>query len=169
MSKVRRGPRDTCRDGSGDIVGRTTLQAGVLVKAPTAKRMREAFPGSSNVELHLIRKLARTTDDAEMLRALIDAECVATHYYYRRCHSDPFASHMWRVTLVLHAIDGILGTHGVEPLRRKEDGITEAPSYEYLNAGDTYATTLIYHRDANALRIGAWGDIVEHAPEGTFE
>lgn len=161
MSKVRRGPRD--------IVGRTTLQAGVLVKAPTVKRMREAFPDLTPAEISLIRELAHIVDDAEGLALAIAQHCPDTDAYARRCHGSPFVSHMWRVTLVLHAIDGILGTSGVEPLRRKEDGDMGPPSYEYCNAGDTYTTTLIYHRDVDALRIGAWGDIVEHAPEGMFE
>jgi hypothetical protein len=33
--------------------------------------------------------------------------------------------------------------------------------FEYCNAGDPYIATLIYARDADALRIGCWGDLVE--------
>lgn len=61
------------------------------------------------------------------------------------------------------------GTYGVESLRRRDDSLTGQPSHEYLNTGDPYAATLVYHRDADAIRVGSWGNIVESAPEGTYE
>ena len=63
----------------------------------------------------------------------------------------------------LREMDKILDTHGVEALLPLN--YYKSAPYEYLNAGDAYATTLIYTRATNTLRIGCWGDIVEAHPE----
>jgi hypothetical protein len=55
----------------------------------------------------------------------------------------------------LEILDEILGTCGVE-------GMVE-PDVQYCNAGDTYATTLLYYEDE--LWIGDWGSIVEEEEE----
>jgi len=68
----------------------------------------------------------------------------------------------------LCAIDKILGMHGVEALGPSEYEYGPPP-YEYLNAGDTYATTLIYKRATDTLFIGCYGDVVEREDtEGTW-
>lgn len=105
-------------------------------------------------QARLIRKLGKATDDAETLRALIEAKCPATHDYARRCYNDPFASHMWRVTMALHAIDGVLGTCGVEAIGEGDSRNGYAPPYEYCNTGDSYAATLIYKRATNHVFVG---------------
>lgn len=138
------------------------------MRAPTVARLVATFRDLDRKRANLIRRIAHACDDRDRLATLIERECPDTHAYARRCYHDPYASHMWRVTMALHAIDRVLGTYGVEPLRRTDDSPMGAPSHEYLNAGDTYAATLIYHRDADALRIGCWGDIVERAPDGTY-
>ena len=76
-------------------------------------------------------------------------------------YSDPYNSHMWRVTVALHAIDKIMGTYGVEPLGPVG---TSGPPYEYLNTGDSYGTTLIYRKSTDNLFIGDWGSIAERHP-----
>lgn len=111
----------------------------------------------------LIRALGRAVDDSEVLSALIDARAPKTAAYVRSMHSSPYDSHMWRVTVALHAMDTILGTYGVEPLG-PTSGPSYAPPYEYLNTGDTYGTTLIYRRKTDTVTIGNWGDIVERHP-----
>jgi hypothetical protein len=58
----------------------------------------------------------------------------------------------------------VFGTHGVEGLGPPRSG-DYAPPYEYLNAGDTYAATLIFDRDKDRLFISSWGDVVETHPE----
>lgn len=54
-------------------------------------------------------------------------------------------------------IDAILGTHGVEYLGRNKR--TKDHVY-YCNAGDTYATTIIF--TGIHLRVNCWGDLVEN-------
>lgn len=53
-------------------------------------------------------------------------------------------------------VDELLGTSGVEWL-----GYTRKGGYEvyYCNAGDTYATTVIFVN--STLRVGCWGDFFD--------
>jgi hypothetical protein len=50
-----------------------------------------------------------------------------------------------------------LGTFGVEYI--PEGHNKRSPAIDYLNAGDTYETTLLYVR--GRFSVGCWGDIVE--------
>ena len=53
-------------------------------------------------------------------------------------------------------IDAILGTSGVEYLGwHKRTG----RDVYYANAGDTYATTVIFH--GSSLQVGCWGNLIE--------
>jgi hypothetical protein len=133
------------------------------MRAPSTNALVATFRDLDRKGANLIRALAHATDDREALATLIEKRCPKTHEYARRCYNDPYNSHMWRVTMALHAIDIVLGTYGVEPL-----GTVYArtgPPYEYCNTGDTYATTLIYTRATDTLRIGCWGDIAERHQE----
>ncbi len=131
------------------------------MRAPTVKRLLAAFPDLERASARLIRKLAKATDDRDALAALIEKHCPATHAYARSCFNDPFASRMWRVTMALHAIDTLLGTHGVESLGEGSSSEGFAPPFEYCNAGDSYAATLVYKRASDRLFVGCWGDIAE--------
>ena len=135
------------------------------MKIPSATRLTETFRDLTRENALLMRRIAHACDDATALASIIEKHVPATHAYARSCYRDPYASQVWRVTMALHAIDQLLGTYGVEALTRKDDSCYGPPSHEYLNAGDTYATTLVYYRDADALRIGTWGDIVEASGE----
>ena len=72
------------------------------------------------------------------------------------------------VSEALEKINIILEMHGVEGMG-PVDRYDYAPAYEYLNAGDTYATTLIYKRATDRLFIGTYGDVVEREDkDGTW-
>lgn len=152
------------------------------MKCPSADRLVAAFRDLDRKQANLIRRIAHATDQGpdnttstgsdtststgpgtqpDPLAVLVEKHVPSTSAYVRRCYHDPYRSHMWRVTIALHAINSILGTFGVESLRSRDDSFHGGPSHEYLNAGDAYATTLVYYRAANALRIACWGDIVE--------
>lgn len=133
------------------------------MKAPSASAMMEAFRISDD-QAKLIRNLAKNVDDPEELSAIVEKSCPKTVRYIGQMHGSPWNSHMWRVTIALHAMDEILGTSGVESLG-PEEGSSFSPPYKYLNTGDTYAATLIYKRSSDALSIGSWGDIAEKHPE----
>lgn len=132
------------------------------MRAPGLKALTDTFRISED-DAKLIRKLAKATDSAEDLEALIAVKCPKTADYVRSMHSSPYGSHMWRVTVALHAMDVVMGTHGVEALG-PTSGPSYSPPYEYLNMGDTYDTTLIYRRKTDTLSIGSYGDVVEKHP-----
>jgi hypothetical protein len=120
----------------------------------------------------LVRDLCNARDNAEKLDQLINMErpngeqvLPATARYLRSLHSSPYNSKLWRTTMVLHAINEIVGGHGVEGLGPPRSG-DYAPPYEYINFGDPYVTTLIYNRTgrADTLSIGDWGSIAERHP-----
>lgn len=53
-------------------------------------------------------------------------------------------------------IDKLAGTHGVEHLgEHRRTGL----DVDYCNAGDTYASTIIFHGDV--MHVACWGDYVE--------
>jgi uncharacterized protein with PhoU and TrkA domain len=130
------------------------------MRCPPANKLVEEFKVDRKVA-NLVRRLAHAVDDGDELAAIVAKSCPETAEYVRRMHSSPYGSGMWRRTVALHAINVAMGFYGVEAITRKHDSCYGPPSHEYLNAGDTYAATLVYHRDADALRIGCWGDIVE--------
>jgi hypothetical protein len=132
------------------------------MRVPSATRLVEAFRDLDRKGANLIRRIAHACGDRDRLAALIERACPETHAYARRCHSDPYDSHMWRVTMALHAIDRVLGTLGVEPLG--PIAMREGPPYQYCDTGDAYAPTLIYTRATDTIRIGCWGDLVEAHP-----
>lgn len=130
------------------------------MKSPSVKSLLASFDIAREQAL-LVKELCAVAGERFMLAALIEAKCPETHAYARSCYSDPYSSQMWRRTMVLHAIDQIVGTCGVEGLGPGDAFNGYAPPYEYLNAGDPYTTTLIYKRDTDNLYLGAWGPIAE--------
>ena len=63
---------------------------------------------------------------------------------------------VWELRMM--ALDFLAGTYGVEAFQTRDGSWCE-----YLNAGDTYAPTLLRFR--GNYRVGCWGDIAErHGP-----
>lgn len=137
------------------------------MRAPSINVLRETFRLDSS-QAKLVRAFAKAADDGDELRNLVDAHAPKTARYVRSMYSDPYRSSMWRTTVALHAINEIVGGYGVEGLGPDVGGPTPPP-YEYINAGDTYATTLIYRRKTDTLSVGSWGDIVERHPSWSGE
>lgn len=135
------------------------------MKTPSVKAL--IAYGLTREQAKLVKRLGKVDDDREALSKLIEEECPETWAYARSCYNDPFASQMWRTTMVLHAIDKIVGTYGVEPLGRVR--MREGPPYEYLNAGDSYTTTLVYKRRTDNLYFSSWATIAERLPKGELE
>ena len=126
------------------------------IRMPSAESLLRTFRNLTPQEARLMRRIGHAADDDE-LATLIDKHVPSTAAYVRSLHSNPYNTMMWRRTVVLHALDSILGTYGVEPLG--PIAARHGPAYEYLNAGDADNATLIYTRDTDSIRIGAWGDI----------
>lgn len=93
-----------------------------------------------------IRTVWKTTKESEVFAA-----SPQTKEWVDTCYRMPKFREIRR-----HAIDCILGTHGIEFL-----GIYK-PSGEdvyYCNAGDTYATTILFI--GRRLIVTCWGELVE--------
>ena len=134
------------------------------MKAPSANAMMEALSISED-QAKVIRSLAKNTDEAEKLSAIIEEHCPKTvETTSARCTAIRGTRTCGGITVALYAMDEILGTYGVEGLG-PGSGSSHAPPYEYLNTGDSYAATLIYKRSSDTLSIGSWGDIAEKHPE----
>ena len=73
---------------------------------------------------------------------------------YRYCHRS-FA--VRDALLLAEAACPDLGTFGVEGIQQGHN--RRSPAIDYLNAGDTYTTTLMYVR--GRFVVGDWGSIVE--------
>lgn len=129
---------------------------------PSIKRIMQCFRDITLQDAALIRRIGHAVDNGEELQAIIEANCPKTAAYVRSLYSSPYNSHMWRVTVALHAMDVICITYGVERLGPTDNGDPQGrPPYEYLNNGDTYAATLVYCRESDSMTIASWGDIAE--------
>lgn len=133
------------------------------MRLPSATNLTSAFPHLDRKQANLIRRIGKARNDAEKLSALIEKHCPKTRASALQCYGNPYDSVMWRTTMALRAMDEILETHGVETIGKAPD-FRSPPPYEYLNAGDPYATTLIYTHATDTLRIGCWGDIADRMP-----
>lgn len=134
------------------------------MKSPSQKELEKTFDLSSG-DAKLIKELAKNVDDRDELEELVE-RVPGTEAYVRQMYSSPYDSAMWRRTVMLHAVDQLVGGFGVEPLGPVD--MREGPPFEYINFGDTYATTLIYDRDKDELFIGDRGTVVEEH-EGEWE
>jgi hypothetical protein len=132
------------------------------MRMPSFKRLQETFYLDPN-QIKLIRTIGHATDDGVALSAIIESAVPKTADYVRSMHSDPYNSHMWRVTVALDAMCNILNAHGVEGLG-PPSGSSYAPPYEYVNMGDPYVATLIYCRRTDTVSIGDWGSVAEQHP-----
>lgn len=132
------------------------------MRCPNVKRLVTLF-GLTLERARLIRKIARAhSEGGSAMQALVEEYCPRTDAHARACYGDPYGSANWRATMALEAIDECIPTtDGVEPLGPVD--MHAGPPYQYLNVGDPYKPTLIYHTDN--LFIGCWGDIAERHPD----
>jgi hypothetical protein len=133
------------------------------IRCPTAKSLMSAFRDLTQADANKIRKLCKLADAPDALEDFVRDHCPETQRYVMQMYNSPYNSGMWRRTVVLDAINHLVGGYGVEALGPNIGG-TKAPPYEYINTGDTYNTTLIYRRSSDNLFIGTWGDIAEKHP-----
>ena len=127
------------------------------MKSPSKKSLKTKL-SATDEQADFIIKICQLADARYKLQDFIFENCPATHAYASKCYNDPFNSDSWRRVLILHAIDQVMETYGVEPLGEVE---MDGPPYEYLNTGDSYVTTLIYDRDRDKLIIDSVGDLAE--------
>ena len=109
----------------------------------------------------LTRDLRITREEAKTVRGLIkgdiDPEDIeATDRWIRQCYNRP-----WESSLIMHAIDATIGTCGVECIGDEDKEAHESADFDYCNAGDTYAATIIRDNNTGRYFVGCWGDCVE--------
>lgn len=98
------------------------------------------------VTLEELKPLVDNFQEAQKLHALLDA------------------SGTQEVGDALQFANEVMGGHGVE-------GITYANEHiaEYVNMGDTYATTLVYHVPEGEFYVTSWGDVYEEFEKKVHE
>lgn len=111
-----------------------------MKRLPSIKSLEEAFPGKGKA----MRRLLESADAVRAHPAAIERE--------RECYHFPPLH-----DLRMHALNAEAETYGVEYIERYKGS---SVSFEYLNTGDSYTTTLVRFVDGR-YRVSSWGDIVE--------
>jgi len=107
------------------------------IRLPSVRTLREVF-GENARQARKVLEMSRS----ELVALPAGAERV------RECYNPP-DTHDVRMT----CLNALADTHGVELFDTRR-GVCE-----YLNAGDTYAVTLVYFR--GRYMVTSWGDIAE--------
>ena len=113
---------------------------------PSVKTLEAAFPTKGKV----LRQLLQSASAVREHPAAIARE--------RECYNQPPI-----YDLRLHALNAETECFGVEYTHHascQQCGRCDARCFDYLNAGDTYTTTIIRFNDGR-YRVGDWGTIVE--------
>lgn len=109
---------------------------------PSIKTLERAFPGhGKTARLLLTSEKAVREHPAAIAREL-------------ECYNPPTLGDL-RMT----ALNAELEMFGVEYVQG--NGTHRSPSFEYLNSGDTYDTTIVRFLNPVRYRVTSWGDIVE--------
>jgi len=122
------------------------------MKSPSIKAMNEKLriPLENAKQ---IKKLCALAHKPLTLADYIKDHCPNTHKYAMSCYGDPYDSVMWRRTMILHAVNDLSGTYGVEAVNHKDDSVYGPCFAEYLNTGDLYDLTLAYKASSDNLYI----------------
>lgn len=131
------------------------------VTAPSVKTLTSSLKDVDTSKARLIRKLIKADREGLLeLAATLDKFSRDIHWQRYNYINHPTAD------LRAELLDSVLETHGVEYLFKGSDGLRcdpesqhDQPICVYLNAGDTYATTLLKYR--GRWQVGCWGDIAE--------
>lgn len=117
------------------------MQSVLSIDLETAKRIRKIMEASN---------LEKVCELSENARRWVSA-----------CYRAPGLS-----ITKMYAIDEVLETHGIEYQGKGSN--QKSPAFDYCNAGDTYAPTvlLIWGTNGPRFAVGCWGDIVE---KGNYE
>ena len=125
--------------------------------------MQTSYPSIKT--LMQIKDISR--QDAEQIRAIMKGHAPIPCACGRMSDPGSVDAYPWNVCTHYHdgrhrysrmdAIDGILGTAGVEHVPAGHN--QKSPAFLYCNAGDPYTTTVLKVR--GQFRVGCWGDLVE--------
>ncbi len=97
------------------------------------------------------------------VRGLIDGSLdpvevsMETQRWVNSCDNEPS-----EVELIMHAIDTVMGTHGVEAVYTDYDSSLNHPTAVYCNTGETYDPTIVYCYQRDRFLVTSWGDYYEN-------
>jgi hypothetical protein len=104
-----------------------------------------------------LRKVLEITTREELESMLLseqgESKYPVTYAWYRSGYHP-----MTMLCAKMSIASDITGCHGVEYQRAGKG--SRSPAFEYVNAGDAYASTLLYIY-GRGYRVACWGDIVE--------
>ena len=100
---------------------------------------------TANIVRGLIRGEIRTLDAERFPQS---------NAYFASCYNRPS-----RLARIMECLNEVLGMGGVEAIG---DAQTYGPPAEYLNAGDTYAATIIFDHMAGNFKLTSCGDWLEN-------
>jgi len=130
-------------------------------RAPSIRTLCSSLKDVTPATAKMIRTAIKL-EGYEELMVFAEAHCPKTTEHFRRCYNMPSKAEVRAAVL-----DELLGTFGVEYLFKGSEGLSSycsLPSDKlvltYLNAGDTYAATLVKPA-GKGWRLGCWGDIAE--------
>ena len=95
----------------------------------------------------------------KLVRGLIDCSLdplevsFETRRWVDSCYHTPS-----EVELIMHAIDSVMNTHGVEAIYNAGD---LHPTAVYCNTGETYDATVLYCYKIRRFLVTSWGDYYE--------
>lgn len=124
----------------------------MTIRATSKKALMQYLRLSDGQAFHVRHVIKLESRDA--LSEFAESEYPEVWRWIRSCFNPPK-----RNEIRARLLDEICETHGVEYIKAKDAGILDPPLATYLNAGDTYAPTLVYYR--GRWQITTWGDIAE--------
>lgn len=98
-------------------------------------------------------KLVRGLIDGSLDPLIVSEQTLG---WVTRCYNEPS-----EIEQIMHAIDSVMGTHGVEALYTGYDSNLQHPTAVYCNTGETYNATVVYCYKTDRFLITSWGDYYE--------
>ena len=147
----------------------------IINEHTTAKQLKDELFGELNTNRKDLTK-------CNLILKLISGEIKPTEFsnvrkLIKQCYNMPR-----RNELIMCAIDQILETYGVEPIRIEEGSSLWNDLYEYwdekyygnsiayyCNMGDTYIVTVIFCHLCNSYHINSWGIYLENLEQNVYE
>lgn len=116
---------------------------------PSVKRLKELLH-IDNDKANKIRHIIRYGYEHAVVKFGPEA-FPKTEDYIRRCHGFPK-----NFECMMQALDELTDGFGIEVIRRDGKVVIE-----YVNTGESYATTILFNHDTWTFQIKSWGDLVE--------
>lgn len=117
----------------------------------TQKNVLSHFKNVSQKDARIIVRLCNGTIDLESFPEAQNR--------IRECYNRPDDT-----DLTLTVLNKILSGYGVESVEWESGAIYSSDFIQYVNFGDTYATTILYNPETCQYEIGDWGSLYETSP-----